>query len=149
MKTASRTTTVNVRSQLLKPYRQVAKILGVPVASYLETHLQPFLDNLEENSLSYIAEEFCCRSYPSRKSAEAAAERFEAYAIEEKLKGSPNIGTIATSVVECSPGDWSVKVDYLLKAGKGGWKSITTDLPWDEADERDDDQDESDQWKNA
>jgi hypothetical protein len=77
----NRTTTINVRSQLLKPYRQVAKILGIPVASYLETHLQPFLDNLEENSLSYIAEEFCCRSYPSRKSAEAAAERFEAYAI--------------------------------------------------------------------
>ncbi len=54
-------------------------------------------------------------SYPSRKSAEAAAERLEVYAIEEKLKGNPDIGTIPTSVVERSPGDWSVKVSYLFK----------------------------------
>jgi hypothetical protein len=82
-------------------------------------------------------------SYPSRKSAEAAAERLEVYAIEEKLKGNPDIGTITTSVVERSPGDWSVKVSYLFK---GGWKLIASDL-WGEDD--DDDQDESDRWKKA
>jgi hypothetical protein len=36
----NRTTTLKIRSQLLKPYRQVAKILGIPVASYLERYLQ-------------------------------------------------------------------------------------------------------------
>ena len=137
-----RTTTLKIRSQLLKPYRQVAKILGIPVASYLERYLQTLSSDLFGEPLQHIANEFWCTSYPTRSLAFAAAERFEAYAIEEKLKSNPDVGTIATSVVERSPGDWSVKASYLFK---GGWKLIASDLWGDD----DDDQDESDRWKKA
>jgi hypothetical protein len=136
MKQSPGTTTIRIKSQLLKPYRQVAKILGIPTASYLENYLAGTLSS----DVGDIAEEFCSVSYPSQKNAEAAAERFEAYAIEEKL-GNPDISTFTTNVVERSPGNWSVKVSYLFR---GRWKLITTDL-WDE--DGDDDRDESESWK--
>ena len=41
-----------------------------------------------------------------------AAERFEAFAIEEKLKPNPDIGMVATKVLE-HEGHWAVKPDYL------------------------------------
>ena len=55
---------------------------------------------------------------------------------------NPDVSANATSVVERSHGDWSVKASYLFK---GGWKLIASDVWGDD----DDDQDESDRWKKA
>jgi hypothetical protein len=95
-----------VNSHLLKPYRQAAKILGIPVRQLVEEYLSPLKGEPEQ-----IGEEFRWTYYPKRECALAAAERFEAFAIEEKLKGSPHIGMVATKVLE-HEGHWAVKPDY-------------------------------------
>jgi hypothetical protein len=71
-----KTTTVAVNSQLLKPYRQAAKILGIPVGQLVEEFLNPFKGEPEQ-----IGKEFRWISYPMHECALAAAERFEALAI--------------------------------------------------------------------
>ena len=86
-----KTTTVAVNSQLLKPYRQATKILGIPVGQLVEEFLNPFKGEPEQ-----IGEEFRWISYPMHECALAAAERFEAFAIEEKPKSNPDIGMVAT-----------------------------------------------------
>jgi hypothetical protein len=69
----------------------------------VEEYLSPFKGEPEQ-----IGEEFRWTCYPKRECALAAAERFEAFAIEEKLKGSPDIGMVATKVLE-HEGHWAVK----------------------------------------
>ncbi len=103
-----KTTTVTVNCHLLKPYRQAAKILGIPVRQLVEEYLK-------------------------RECALAAAERFEAFAIEEKLKGSPHIGMVATKVLE-HEGHWVVKPDYLSTSKGSKWRTIASDLWGEEED---------------
>ena len=43
-------------------------------------------------------------SYPSRDLAQAAAERFETFAIEQKLECNTYVGTVSTSVEEYQRG---------------------------------------------
>lgn len=64
-----KTTTVTVNSHLLKPYRQAAKILGIPVRQLVEEYLSPFKGEPEQ-----IGEEFRWTCYPKRECALAAAE---------------------------------------------------------------------------
>ena len=117
-----KTTTVAVNSHLLKPYRQATKILGIPVRQLVEEYLSPFKGEPEQ-----IGEEFPWTCYPKRECALAAAERFEAFAIEEKLKGSPDIGMVATEVLE-HEGYWAVKPDYLTTSEGSTWRTIASDL---------------------
>jgi hypothetical protein len=70
---------------------------------------------------------------PKRECALAAAERFEAFAIEEKLKGSPHIGMVATKVIE-HDGHWAVKPDYLSTSKGNKWRTIASDLGGEEED---------------
>jgi hypothetical protein len=123
-----KTTTVTVNSHLLKPYRQAAKILDIPVRQLVEEYLSPFKGEPEQ-----IGEEFRWTCYPKRECALAAAERFEAFAIEEKLKGSPDIGMVATTVLE-HEGHWAVKPDYLSTSKGSKWRTIASDLWWEEED---------------
>jgi hypothetical protein len=130
---------IDVDRLLLVQYNTVAKILGVPVSRYLESYLRILSDELASNPLEWIANELFHNRHASREAAEAAAERFEAYAIEEKLAGNAAASTISASVAEYLPGDWRVKVHHLTRRG---WRLIASDL-WEE----EDDQDESDWWK--
>jgi hypothetical protein len=57
-----------------------------------------------------------------------------AFAIETKLGGRPNIGTISTTVVPTEEGRWNVKVDYLSPSAKRGWRSVSED-DWEEGDD--------------
>ena len=123
-----KTTTVTVNSHLLKPYRQAAKILGIPVRQLVEEYLSPFKGEPEQ-----IGEEFRWTCYPKRECALAAAERFEAFAIEEKLKGSPHIGMVATKVLE-HEGHSAVKPDYLSTSKGSKWRTIASDLWGEEED---------------
>ena len=86
-----------------------------------------------------IASELFYESYRSRKLAEAAAERFEAFEISEKLNGNPDASTVTTEVVEYQLGFWRVKVHLLTKTG---WKLIA----WDR-DEEDKSSGVADSWK--
>ena len=123
-----KTTTVTVNCHLLKPYRQAAKILGIRVTQLVEEYLSPFKGEPEQ-----IGEEFRWTCYPKRECALAAAERFEAFAIEEKLKGSPHIGMVATKVLE-HEGHWVVKPDYLSTSKGSKWRTIASDLWGEEED---------------
>jgi hypothetical protein len=122
---------LRVDPSLLSNYAQVATILGVPLQQYVESYLRILTDELEANPLEWIANEFFHTPYRSRKLAEAAAEKFEAYAIDENLTGNAE-GTISTSVTEYAPGDWRVKVHYL---SQHGWRLVASDLWEDEGEE--------------
>src|ERR1700693_1208505 len=122
---------IEVDVRLLKPYERVAGILGVPVARYVESYLKALLDDLGLDPVQHVANELFYESYRSRELAEAAAEKLEAYAIDEKLKGTSAASTITTDVTAYQQGYWRVKVHFLTKAG---WKLVAADL-WGEDDE--------------
>jgi hypothetical protein len=88
----------------------------------VEEYLSPFKGEPEQ-----IGEEFRWTCYPKRECALAAAERFEAFAIEEKLKGSPHIGMVATKVLE-HEGHSAVKPDCLSTSKGSKWRTIASDL---------------------
>lgn len=132
---------LEVDRELLEPYDRVARLLGVPFRGYVENYLRILASELETHPLQYIANEYVHTRYASRELAQAAAERFETYAIEEKLGGNSEVDTISASVAEYRPGDWRVKVYYL---SQHGWKLIAADL-WGE----DDEDDAADSWKEA
>jgi hypothetical protein len=132
-------TPLEVDRELLAAYDRVAGILGIPTARYVKSYLKALLSDLGSDPVQHIANELFYESYRSRQLAEAAAERFEAFAISEKLEGNSAAVTVTTEVVEHQRGFWRVKVHYLTKAG---WRLIASDL-WGE----DDDEDAADSWK--
>ena len=79
---------LEIDRELLAPYNQVAGILGIPPERYVTSYLEALLDDLGADPVQHIANELFYESYRSRELAEAAAERFEAYAIDEKLNGN-------------------------------------------------------------
>ena len=124
-----KTTTVTVNSHLLKPYRQAAKILGIPVRQLVEEYLSPFKGEPEQ-----IGEVFRWTCYPKRECALAAAERFEAFAIEEKLKRQPSTsGMVATKVLE-HEGHWAVKARLSVHVERKQVETIASDLWGEEED---------------
>ena len=131
---------LEVDVRLLKPYERVARILGVPVARYIESYLKALLDDLGLDPVQHVANELFYESYRSRRLAEAAAEKLEAFAIEQKLEGNAMASVITTEVVEYQQGFWRVKVHFLTKTG---WKLVAADL----LGEDDDEESESDWWK--
>jgi hypothetical protein len=131
---------LEVDQELLTTYNRIAVILGVPVSRYIESYVRVLLDDLGPDPVQHIAEELFHESYRSRVLAEAAAERLEAFAIEEKLRGNALASTVTTELVEYQRGYWRVKVHYLTKAG---WKLVAADL-WGEDDEE---ENESDWWR--
>jgi hypothetical protein len=124
---------LEVDRELLAAYDRVAGILGIPTSRYVESYLKALLSDLGSDPVQHIANELSYESYRSRKLAEAAAERFEAFAISEKLQGNTAASTVTTEVVEYQRGFWRVKVHCLTKAG---WRLIAWDL-WDEDDRAD------------
>jgi hypothetical protein len=132
---------LEVDRELLVTYNQVAGILGIPPSRYVESYLKALLADLGSDPVLHIASELFYESYRSRELADAAAERFEAYAISQNLEGHPTAGTVTTEVVEYQRGFWRVKVHCLTKRG---WKLIASDLG-----DEDDEDDAADSWKEA
>ena len=66
--------------------------------------------------------------------ARTVADRVEQFAIEAKLGGRPNIGTISTTVVPTEKGRWNVKFYYLSPSAKRGWPSVSED-DWEAGDD--------------
>jgi hypothetical protein len=130
---------LEIDRELLAAYDRVAGILGILTSRYVESYLKALLSDLGSDPVQHIANELFCESYRSRKLAEAAAERFEAFAISEKLQGNTAASTVTTEVTEYRPDDWRVKVYNLFK---GRWKLIASTL-WEE----DDEDDAADSWK--
>jgi hypothetical protein len=130
-------TCLEVDPELLAPYIRVAEILGVPFRRYVETYLEPLLNDLSPDPVQHIAFEMSHQSYQSRELAEAAAGRLEAYAIEQKLEGNAAASVICTEVAEYQAGFWRVKVNHLTRFG---WRVVAADL-WE------DDNDEGEEWK--
>ena len=69
-----------------------------------------------------------------RRGARTVADRVEQFAIEAKLGGRPNIGTISTTAVPTEKGRWNVKVYYLSPSAKRGWRSVSED-DWEAGDD--------------
>ena len=69
-----------------------------------------------------------------RRGERTVADRVEQFAIEAKLGGRPNIGTISTTVVPTEKGRWNVKVYYLSPSAKRGWRSVSED-DWEAGDD--------------
>jgi hypothetical protein len=117
--------TIEIDSRILGPFRQIAAVLGVPVHELIETVLEDRAGEIERDSLSdLILLYFADLSFPSRRRAEAVAERIEAFAIESSLAGRQYSGTVSTGVGRLADGSWTVKIDYLSAPG-GKWHSIT------------------------
>jgi hypothetical protein len=121
----SHKSTIAISSQLLKPYFRAAKILGIPVTRLVEEFLSAFTGEPEQ-----IGEEFRWISYATRERALAAAERFDAFAINEKLRGNPDVGMVAAKVLQ-HDGHWKVIPDYLSPADGSTWRRVASDL-WPE-----------------
>ena len=108
-------TTIKIDSQILEPWRDIAGILGIPLSDLIEW----FLDGQNEQlrCLSEMGEVISDWPLKTRERAQAAADRFEAFAIERKLSGDRDVGTVAAEVVPDGEG-WTVKAHYLSPAGK-------------------------------
>jgi hypothetical protein len=120
-----KSSTIAINSRLLKPYRQAANILGVPIEQLVEEFLSAFTGEPDQ-----IGEEFRWISYATRKRALAAAERFEAFTVEEKLTGNLGVGMVATEIIE-RDGRWQVSTNYLSPSEGSAWRTIASDL-WQE-----------------
>jgi hypothetical protein len=120
-------TRIKIDSQVLAPWRDIAGILGWSLDRYLEWYLSGQSDYLRD--LDLIGEEISDRYYETREEAEAVAERFEAFAIDAKLAGDPDAGTVAAEVVPKDDGCWTIKAHYLSPNGKT-WKSSSVIDDW-------------------
>jgi hypothetical protein len=107
---------------VLKPWRDIAGILGMTLSEYLEGFLREMQYNLRD--LDDIGEDISDFAYQTREQAEAVAERFEAFAIEAKLAGESDVGTVAAEVVPANEEGWTVKAHYLSPTGKR-WRSTS------------------------
>src|ERR1700688_2010499 len=103
-------TTIKIDTALLQPWRDIAGILGMPLSDYLEEYLGDLGHCLQR--LEDIGEEISDRPYATRQEAQVVADRFEEFAIEAKLAGEPDVGTVAAEVVD-DDGGWTVKAHYL------------------------------------
>jgi hypothetical protein len=120
-------TTIKIDSQILEPWRDIARIRGTSLNKYLKGYLAGFLQEMSD--IDKIGEEISDRHYATREQAEAVAERFEAFAIERKLSGEADVGTVAAEVVPTDDGKWTVKAHYLSPAGKK-WRSSSVIDEW-------------------
>ena len=105
----------------------------------VEEELERLATEVDEMAFGELIEHFFADlSFDSRKSAEAMAERLEAFAVDANLEeGRENSGAIATSVVQRDGGDWIVKIDYL-RPTNGKWERISVDQ---------DEDNEGEEWK--
>jgi hypothetical protein len=110
--------TVKIDPEVLKPWRDVAWVLGVSLSDYLENYLESIADCVS------VPEEIADITVPTRARAERIAERLEKLSVDEQLSGRSDIGTVACSVVETPDGRWMIKVDYLSPE-KLGWRRIS------------------------
>ena len=90
-------TTIKIDSQVLEPWRDIAGILGMTLSDFLEETSAQLGDDLRD--LSQIGEEISDWPYETREEAQAVADRFEAFAVEQKLSGDSDVGTVAAEVV--------------------------------------------------
>jgi hypothetical protein len=130
-------TTVEIDSDLLVQFNRISAILGISPARYIESYLKDLPANLGQDPVLHVSNELFFESYRSRELAEAAAERLEAYAVEQQLEGSRVASVVSTEVVEYQTGFWRVKVNHLTRYG---WRVVASDL-WE------DDEDEGEDWK--
>jgi hypothetical protein len=117
--------TVIIDSEVLQPWREIAGILGMTVSEYLQRYLSEHLDHIRDDGLLYVSDEIEDTRYETREEAEAVTERFEAFAIESKLAGAPDVGIVAAEAVPTDDGDWTVKAHYLSPSAKRGWRSLS------------------------
>jgi hypothetical protein len=120
-------TTIEIDSQVLEPWLDIAGILGIRLSELMEPYLSDWGDCLRD--LREIGEVISDRFYETRAAAEAVAQRFEAFAIERKLSGEGDVGTVAAEVVPRNGGGWTVKAYHLSPTGKG-WKSDSLIDDW-------------------
>jgi hypothetical protein len=131
-------TTIEIDSDLLVTFNRISAVLGIPAAQYIESYLKDLPANLGQDPVLHVADELFYQSYRSQELAEAAAERFEAYAIEQQLEGNHAASVICTEVVLFQTGFWRVKVNHLTRLG---WRVVASDL-WEDGDEN-----ECEKWK--
>jgi hypothetical protein len=133
-------TPIEIDSDLLVHFNRISAILGISPAKYIETYLKDLSADLGHDPALHVANELFYQSYRSRELAEAAAEKLEAYAIEQKLEGNRTASVITTDIVEYQSGFWRVKVNHLTRLG---WRVVASDL-WEDGDE-----DEGEEWKGS
>ncbi len=128
-----------ISPSILKSFRKIAAVLGVSARELVEEELERRATEVDEMAFGELVEQFFADLlFTSRKSAEAMAERLEAFAVDANLEeGRENSGAIATSVVQRDGGDWIVKIDYL-RPTNGKWESISVDQ---------DEDNQGEQWK--
>jgi hypothetical protein len=130
-------TTIEIDSDLLVQFNRISDILGISPAKYVESYLKALPADLGLDPVLHVANELFYESYRSPELAQAAAERLEAYAVEQKLEGNAAAGVISAEAVQYQTGFWRVKVSHLTW---GSWHLIASDL-WGE------DDDEGEEWK--
>jgi hypothetical protein len=90
------------------------------VGEFIEHELAYVVKDIQSGFFGDLAERWFACSWSSRKQAEQVAERIEAFALEEQLAGSENMGTIATKVVPTKDGHWTMQINELRPRG-GPW----------------------------
>lgn len=115
-----------ISPSILKSFRKIAAVLGISARELVEEELERRATEVDEMAFGELVEQFFADLlFDSRKSAEAMAERLEAFAVDANLdEGRENSGAIATSVVQRDDGSWTVKIDYL-RPTNGKWERIS------------------------
>jgi hypothetical protein len=128
--------TIKIDSQILEPWLNIAGILGMTLSEYLNGYLRQLGDTMREDGLGCIGEEISDWPYETRERAQAVADRFEEFAIDAKLAGESDVGTVAAEVVPTDDGSWTVKAHYLSPAGKR-WNSVSVFDDWNSQNDSD------------
>jgi hypothetical protein len=125
---------------ILKSFRKIAVVLGMSAREFVEEELERRATEVDEMTFGELVEQFFSgRLFASRKSAEAMAERLEAFAVDANLEeGRENSGAIATSVVQRDGGAWMVEIHYL-RPTNGKWERVSVDQVED---------DEGEEWRD-
>jgi hypothetical protein len=117
--------TVEIESRVLKPFRRIAAVLGVPLNEVIQRALDDRASAIELESLDNVIQlYFADCIFRSRKRAEGVARRIEDFAVECSLAGRADSGTASASAAQLIDGRWTVKIDYLGRPG-GKWHSLS------------------------
>jgi hypothetical protein len=129
-----------ISPSILKSFRKIAAVLGISARELAEDELERRATEVDEMAFGELVEQFFADLlFDSRKSAEAMAERLEAFAVDANLEeGRENSGAIATSVVQRAAGSWMVEINYL-RPTNGKWERISVDQ---------DDDNKGEEWKD-
>ncbi len=103
-----RKTLLALDTDILKPWFDGARVIGVSVSEYIERILEQLVRPFD--AACCLEDAIRDRLYLTRGEAELAADRFELHSVDGRLEGH-DLPVAVADVIEKGGGRWGVEVD--------------------------------------